>query len=203
MADNQNEFNNLDDRRRMHNSIIIATVEKLDWDKRKFRAKRGEILTNWLPMPAFMTNNFKYWYPLRKDAQILMNAVSGDLNTASVVGMLWSDTHKAPDVPVSDRPTTELLEFEDGTEIRYDAVTQIITIDTPCDINITAKDFNLTAKTIKMSADNIALTAQNINLDADNIAFNSSSLTHNGVNIGATHKHFGVLSGSSMTGSPL
>ena len=200
--DNQNEFKNLEDRRQLHNTIIIATVEKLDWDKRKFRAKRGEILTNWLPMPAFMTNNFKYWYPLREGAQIVMNAVSGDLNTASVVGMLWSNEHKAPDVPVSDRPTTELMEFDDGSEIRYDAIKQEITIDTPCDINITAKDFNLTAKNIKMSADNIALDAQNIKMDASDIAFKSATLTHNGVNIGSTHKHPGVLSGGSITGGP-
>lgn len=200
---NQAEFNNNEDRRRLHNSILIATVEKLDWEKRKFRAKRGEILTNWLPMPAFMTNNFKYWYPLRKDCQIVMTAVSGDLNTASVVGMLWSDDHKAPEILVADRPTTELLEFDDGTEIRYDAVAQMITIDTPCDIDIIAKDFNLTAKNITMNAESINMTAQNIGLNASNVAFKSSSLTHNGVNIGADHTHPGVKPGPANTGKPM
>ncbi|MGP5360533.1 phage baseplate assembly protein V [Psychrobacter celer] len=201
--DNQSEFNNLEDRRRLHNSVLIATVEKLDWDKRKFRAKRGEILTNWLPMPAFMTNNFKYWYPLRKGCQIVMNAVSGDLNTASVVGMLWSDDHKAPEVPISDRPTTELLQFEDGTEIRYDAIAQVIVIDTPCDINIIAKDFNLKAKNINLNADNINIVASNIQMSASAIAFKSASLTHNGVNIGATHTHPGVKPGPVNTGGPI
>ncbi|MFZ2843379.1 phage baseplate assembly protein V [Psychrobacter sp.] len=201
--DNQSEFNNLEDRRRLHNSVLIATVEKLDWDKRKFRAKRGEILTNWLPMPAFMTNNLKYWYPLRKGCQIVMNAVSGDLNTASVVGMLWSDDHKAPEVPISDRPTTELLEFDDGSEIRYDAKKQIMLIDTPCDVTIIAKNINLDADNISMAADNIKMTANNINMNARNIAFKSSSLTHNGVNIGSTHKHPGVLPGGSSTAGPV
>lgn len=186
--DNQSEFNNLEDRRRLHNSILIATVENIDWEKRKFRAKRGEILTNWLPMPAFMTNNFKYWYPIRQGCQIVMNAVSGDLNTASVVGMLWSDDHKAPEIPIDDRPTTELLEFEDGSEIRYDRKQQVMLIDTPCDVNITAKNINL--------------TAENIILNADNIAFISATLTHNGVNIGSTHTHSGIKSGPANTGGP-
>ncbi|WP_072281631.1 phage baseplate assembly protein V [Rappaport israeli] len=167
-------FDQTDSKRRLHNTILIATVDKIDWEHRKFRARRGDILTGWLPMPAKITNNYKYWYPLRKKAQILLACMSGDLNTASVVGMLWSDDVKAPDIPIDERQTTELIEFEDGTEIRYDAKRKTITIDTPCDLTIKAKTISL----------------------------QSDALTHNGINIGATHTHNGVVSGGSNTGVP-
>lgn len=201
--DNQREFNNLEDRRQLHNSILIATVEKLDWDKHKFRAKRGEILTNWLPMPAFMTNNIKYWCPLRKGAQIVMNAVSGDLNTASVVGMLWSADQKAPEIAIDDRATTELLAFDDGSEIRYDRAKKLMTIDTSCDVNITAKNINLTAESIALIANNINMQSNSIQMIADAVAFESATLTHNGVNIGSTHTHPGIKPGPANTGGPM
>ncbi|CAM3041774.1 phage baseplate assembly protein V [Dichelobacter nodosus] len=163
-----------DDCRRLHNSIVIATVEKIDWEKRKFRARRGEILTNWLEMPAMITANFKYWYPLRKNAQIVMVSPSGDLNTACVIGMLCDDNIPAPEIPIEDRETTELIEFVDGTKIKYDRKTETLELETPCSFKIKAK----------------------------NIELESTTLIHNGINIGSDHKHLGVMSGTSVTGHP-
>ena len=42
-----------------------------------------------------------------------------------------------------------------------------------------------------------------ISMSETAIAFTSTTLTHNGVNIGATHVHGGVTSGSSDTGVPI
>lgn len=160
--------------RKTHNSRRIATVEEIDWEKRQFRAKSGDILTNWLPFPAFITHNYKHWIPLRKDAQIILEVDSGDYNTADLIGMLWSDDIAAPDIPVEDRPTTDRLEFEDGTIIEYDSKRQKLLVDTPGEITIRAKAIKLESQT----------------------------LTHNGTNIGDSHTHGGVMPGGGATGTP-
>lgn len=160
--------------RKTHNSRRIATIEEIDWEKRQIRAKSGDILTNWLPFPAFITHNYKHWIPLRKNAQIILEVDSGDYNTADVVGMLWSDDVPAPDIPVADRPYIDRLEFEDGTVIEYDSKRQKLLVDTPGEIT-------LRAKTIK---------------------FESATLTHNGINVGDTHTHPGVMPGGASTGTP-
>lgn len=169
------DFGIADNRRRLHKTTVIATVSEIDWQKYKFRAKAGDILTNWLPMPAEITHNYKRWYPLREGAQVILSVMSGDLNTSSLVGMLWSDDVPVPDIPVADRPTTELIQFEDGTEIRYDQKKQLLNIATPNDLVIEAKTISL----------------------------KSSSLTHNGKNVGDTHAHGGVMNGPSTTGTPI
>lgn len=96
--------------RQTHNATRIATVEEIDWEKREFRAKSGDILTNWLPFPAFITHNYRHWIPLREQTQLILSVDGGDYNTATVIGMIWSEEIPAPDIPVEDRPTIDRLE---------------------------------------------------------------------------------------------
>ena len=145
--------------RQTHNATRVATVEEIDWEKREFRARSGDILTNWLPFPAFTTHNYRHWIPLRKQAQIILSVDGGDYNTATVIGMIWSE---------------EIPEFDDGTIVEYDSKRKKLLVDTPGEITLRAKA----------------------------IKFESASLTHNGVNVGDTHVHPGVMSGPSVTGTP-
>lgn len=163
-----------DHQRQTNNIIRIATVEKIDWEARKFRAKSGDILTNWLHFPAFITKNYKHWIPLREKAQVVLLVDGGDYNTAVLIGMLWSDRIPASDIPIPDRPHIDRLEFEDGTRVEYDSKRKRLTVDTPGDITI---------------------RAQNINIE-------SSTLMHNGTNIGSTHTHPGVIPGGASTLPP-
>lgn len=56
---------------------------------------------------------------------------------------------------------------------------------------------------IKFSADGILIHSPNkITLEATDVAITSTTLTHNGVNIGASHRHGGVTIGGSNTGTP-
>ena len=160
--------------RQTHNATRIATVEEIDWEKREFRARTGDILTNWLPFPAFVTHNYRHWIPLRKQTQLILSVDGGDYNTATVIGMIWSEEVPAPDIPVDDRPTIDRLEFDDGTIVEYDSKRKKLLVDTPGEITLRAKA----------------------------IKFESSSLTHNGVNVGDTHVHPGVMPGGASTGAP-
>ena len=160
--------------RQTHNATRIATVEEIDWEKREFRAKSGDILTNWLPFPAFITHNYRHWIPLREQTQLILSVDGGDYNTATVIGMIWSEEIPAPDIPVEDRPTIDRLEFNDGTIVEYDSKRKKLLVDTPGEITLRAKA----------------------------IKFESASLTHNGVNVGDTHVHPDVMPGPSVTGTP-
>lgn len=182
------DFDNSEDRRRLHNSIIIATVCEIDWETYQFRVQRGEIITGWLKFPAIISNTYRYYQPIKIGTQVVMVSASGDLNGASTVGILWSDELPAPALPIEKRPQVELVQFDDGGFIKYDKNTGTLELQMVGDVALKAK--------------NICLEAQNISMTADNIAFISGGLTHNGKNIGSTHTHTQVMKGNAKTGIP-
>lgn len=66
-------------------------------------------------------------------------------------------------------------------------------------------------QTIRMLAGGVRMTgllsleiecAGAVTLDAPTIALVGGTLTHNGVNIGATHRHAGVVAGGATSGTP-
>lgn len=153
--------------RQTHNQLRLATVKEIDWEKRLFRAQSGDLETNWLAVPAYVSHNFRAWFPLREQMQVVLLVAGGDYNTAVVVGVLWCDTVPAPDIPEDQRRWLDLIEFNDGSKIEYDS-----------------QRHRLTIKCI------------------DQINLESESLTHNGINIGATHRHSGVKPGGGQSGGP-
>lgn len=131
----------LDDRnRRLHNTIIIGTIEEIDWKNYKFKLRRGNIVSKWLDWPSSQSNNYRYNPSLKIGQQLLLASPSGDFNNAAMIGQLWrpkfNEAFAPPDVPEADRPTTELIVFEDGTEIRYDAKEETISIKTGFKIEV-------------------------------------------------------------------
>lgn len=198
-------FDELEAKRRMHNSIIIAEISEINWEKYEMRVKRGEITTGWLKFPAIISNTYRYYQPIRQGMQVVMTSASGDLNGASVVGVLWKDGIPPPALPVGKRPVTELVEFDDGSFIKYDKDTGTLEVEmTKGDIKLKAKNIKIEAeKKLELIAEDIKIKATNIEMTATDIALKSATLTHNGVNIGATHKHIGVMNGKGATGNPV
>ena len=49
--------------RQTNNVLRIATVAAIDWEARQFRAQTGDITTNWLPFPAWISHNYRHWLP--------------------------------------------------------------------------------------------------------------------------------------------
>ncbi|WP_249963569.1 hypothetical protein [Histophilus somni] len=175
----------LDDRnRRLHNTNAIGTVEAIDWQNYKLKIRRGNIVSKWLDWPAVQTNNMRYNPTLKEGQQLVLSLPSGDLNNACVVGGLWRPKHHAefspPDVPEADRPTTELLHFADGTQIRYDAQKQEISLTTGFkvvlnvdnEVNINARRLNTQAENTKLSGDKMNVNMADIQLTANKLAVN-------------------------------
>jgi len=56
---------------------------------------------------------------------------------------------------------------------------------------------------VRLEAPTVEIAASSVSISASGaVAISSASLTHNGVNIGATHRHPGVTVGPSNTGTP-
>ncbi|WP_416425578.1 Gp138 family membrane-puncturing spike protein [Pseudomonas sp. App30] len=68
-------------------------------------------------------------------------------------------------------------------------------------VSITATD---TSISLKMESTTIVSTGSSITLTAggQTLVLSSSGLTHNGVNIGQTHTHTGVMAGNATSGPP-
>lgn len=191
------KFDDEEAKRRLHNMVIIAEIAEINWEKYEMRVSRGEITTGWLKFPAIISNTYRYYQPIRPGMQVVMTSASGDLNGASVAGVLWKADMPPPALPVGKRPVTELVEFDDGSFIKYDKDTGTL------EVEMTKGDIKLKAKNITLEAqENIDIKAQNVTIKAQNISLLSSKLTHNGKNIGSTHTHTGVSSGRANTGAP-
>lgn len=100
--------------------------------------------------------------------------------TAQDVDGLWlinRNLHKKPGMRV------QIKNQDSGTMA-------VLTIKPDGSVDLTHKE-NLTVNTEK-----------DISIKAVNIAFSSSTFTHNGVNVGSTHVHGGVIPGADDTESP-
>ena len=62
--------------------------------------------------------------------------------------------------------------------------------------------FKVVAKQVQFDCQNFNVKTQAVSISAMNYTVTSSSYTHNGINVGATHKHGGVQGGNSTTGVP-
>lgn len=124
--------------RQTHNATRIGTIEEINWARHEIRVRTGDILTNWLPFPAGISNNYRHWIPLRRDTQVILVVDGGDYNTAIITGILWSNDVPALDMPEDERPTRDRVEFDDGTVVEYDSQRQNLNIHTPGNIHIHA-----------------------------------------------------------------
>jgi hypothetical protein len=103
----------------------------------------------------------------------------------------------------TDRNTDKRVSFRLAIK-NSDGTKATITIDPDGNVSL-AHIGNLNIET----SGNAAHTAQTITMNADtlminaNVAINSDSMTHNGVDIGRSHRHSGVDAGPDNTGAPV
>ena len=93
----------------------------------------------------------------------------------TVLGSVFNEQHPAP----TDNPDLRIEKFG-ATTVTYDKSTGDMTVE---------------------GTANIILKGAMIKLDSD-VFITGSVLTHNGVNVGDTHKHGGIISGGAKTDVP-
>nr|VFK12775.1 MAG: phage baseplate assembly protein V [Candidatus Kentron sp. LFY] len=101
--------------RQISNLIRIGIIEIVDHFNKRLRVRSGGVLTGWLPWPAEVGRNFIHWRPLRIGTQVILGSQSGDLEQATIIGMLYTQIFDSP----STDPALDLIEWNDGARISY------------------------------------------------------------------------------------
>jgi len=139
--------------------------------------------------------NFGFGFSLASfsDAEVLTLSVGADPNAKMALPMLPRDVQR--DWPVGaggiQSPTTpdRFVEINEDETHLQDGV---FVFGEERELVVTVAGGNVTMEV----SGNLSL-----NVSGD-VAINSSALTHNGVNVGATHRHGGVDTGIGNTGTP-
>ncbi len=175
--------------RRLAAVVRDGTVMAVDHARRMVRVRSGEIETTWLPWTAGRAGAGKRrWDPPEVGEQVVMISPGGDLRLARVLPGAYSDAHDAP----SSDGNKDVTEYGDGTVLEYDRATHTLRADLG-DSRITA---SRTEVLLQVGDVRLSVTAAGV-------AITAPALTHNGVDIGDTHRHVDVKAGSDTTGVPL
>lgn len=147
--------------------------------------------------------NFGYSFnlPPDSDAEVIMLSLGGDVNDRVALPVLPRDAQYQwpPGTGGMQHPTDaeRRIEFNDD-EIWLRDGTFVLGTDRAMRITIDGDNVSIQV------AGNVSLsTGGDLSVDAGgDIALSSGSLTHNGVNVGNSHRHGGVDPGPSTTGGP-
>lgn len=111
--------------RRLHNLAAYGTIAAVDHDRGVVRVNIAGRLTDWLPTPTAIGQNFLAWTPLRVGTQVLVVSPSGNPANGVIVQVLYSANLSAP---VQDEHRDQ-IRWNDGTVIEYDSKKSRLMID--------------------------------------------------------------------------
>ncbi|WP_068605580.1 MULTISPECIES: phage baseplate assembly protein V, partial [unclassified Pseudomonas] len=124
---------------------------------------------------------------------------SGEPAQGTFVPGLYGNAGTQPD----NRDHVEVWRFDDGGSLVYDWQAKSYSISLPSGtvtIQVAGSSAVISDSAITAKADTISLTGH-ITLNGD-VQINGASLQHNGVNVGSTHTHPGVMPGGGSTATP-
>jgi phage baseplate assembly protein V len=203
--------------RRIANMVRIGAIHEVDAANKRIRVRSGAITTGWIPWPAEIGRNYRRWRPLRTGQQVIMVSPCGDLSQAVVAGMLYTSALASP----SSDEDLDIIEYEDGTVIKYDSGESLLTIDSVGDVVINCVGATLMCETAAVTAsESVTVETANLNIEATtahdgnvsvvgnlsvdgNFSAEGGTFTHNGKNVGNTHAHLGVTTGAGTSGGPV
>lgn len=206
--------------RRMQNLLRLGTIAEIDNAQHLVRVKTGDILTQWLEYPADIGNNYHRWRPVRIGQQVLIACISGEINNALIVSMLYDNANPPPNTSASQ----DVIAFDDGTTLTYDSAESRLTAACVGDVDVTSGGkINATAATsITLDAPQTTITGRctveklltylggmagsgsaggGTAVIKGSIKVEAGDVTADGINL-KTHTHGGVQSGSNSTGGP-
>lgn len=185
--------------RLLENIFRVGVVFAVDEKKWLVRVRSGELETNWLRWSTTRAGAFNIWVPPSVGEQVWLGCISGNPETAFIIGSAYSNDNPAPGNSVQEMVITA----PDGAHFCYDAATGAleaqgmktahikasasVTLETPiveCTDHLKARTFELTEGGT-MTGD---------------VTHSGGSLSSNG-KVLHTHKHPGDSGGT--TGAPL
>jgi phage baseplate assembly protein V len=118
--------------RRIENVVGLGTISQVDHASFRVRVDINGRETGWLPVPGQIGANFRQWRPLREGTQVLLACPSGDVANAIIVQILYSNSLPPP----STDGKTDLVQWDDGTLVTYDANTKTMVLFSAGDLTI-------------------------------------------------------------------
>ena len=167
-------FRQSDDARALNLMVRLGTLYELDYEATPPRARiqSGELITDFVPLPEEIGRNFRRWRPCRAGTQVVFACPSGDTRQAIILAL-----YNTLDIPQPETdPGTDLILFEDGTELRKDG-TQLL-IDSAVPVTIRAPQITLDGDVL---------------VTGGNLTKQGGSVTHDGVVIDKTHVHLIIV----------
>ncbi|MBF0374301.1 MAG: phage baseplate assembly protein V [Alphaproteobacteria bacterium] len=120
--------------RRLQNLVNLGTIAEVDHSSARVRVDINGRLTGWLPTPAAIGQNYRRWSPLRVGTQVLLVSPSGDPANAIIAQILYSDALPPP----AATGEVDIIQFDDGTMVKYDAAAKRLELFSAGDIHIRA-----------------------------------------------------------------
>lgn len=206
--------------RQLSNLIRIGTITELDEAAARVRVRVAGGVTDWLPWVTARAGATRTWSAPRQGEQVVVLSPYGDLSQGVVLPAIYQDAHGAP-ANTKDKETTV---YPDGSTVEYNSASNTLTVTVSgagnvvvncvkATVNATTEvklDTPETIMTGNLTVTGVTSTGGLISRgDAGGTATITGGLTvtggavsHNGKNIGHTHTHSGVETGSGTTGGP-
>ncbi|MGE8348982.1 MAG: phage baseplate assembly protein V [Pseudomonas protegens] len=180
--------------------IIPCSVVGVDLAGGTVRVSDGAGWTSaWVRWHCQAAGKARHWRAPSLGEQGALISPSGEPAQGTFIPGLYGNAGAQPD----NRDHVEVWRFDDGGSLVYDWQAKSYTISLPggtVTIQVGGSSAVVTDSAINGKADTITLTGQ-ITLNGE-VQINGASLKHNGVNVGSTHTHLGVLPGPGATAPP-
>lgn len=180
--------------------IIPCSVVGVDLAAAMVRVSDGTGWTSaWVRWHSQAAGKARHWRAPSLGEQGALISPSGEPAQGTFVPGLYGNAGTQPD----NRDHVEVWRFDDGGSLVYDWQAKSYSISLPSGtvtIQVAGSSAVITDSAITAKADTISLTGQ-VTLNGD-VQINGASLQHNGVNVGSTHTHPGVMPGGGSTATP-
>lgn len=208
--------------RLLANLIRVGVIHQLDEANARVKVRTGGLTTDWLPWLTHRAGATRTWSAPRAGEQVLVLAPYGDPAQAVALPAIYQDDYPAP----ATTKDVERTVMPDGTTVEHNSATNTLTVTVAGDakVIINCKQATINADTsVTLNTPQTTCTGR---LTVEGLftylagmvgsggsgasaqiqggfALTGGSLTHNGKDIGSTHKHSGVQPGGGQTGNPV
>jgi phage baseplate assembly protein V len=158
MVTTMNQHQHSDIQRRLNNLAAYGTIAAVDHGRGMVRVDVAGRLTDWLPVPGLVGNNFRGSAPMRVGTQVLVTSPSGNLANGVLSGVLYSGGLPPPDTSGN----VDVILWNDGARVEYDSAAKSFLLDVPVpgkvQTRVGAATCEITNETIRIQVGGSSLT---------------------------------------------
>lgn len=188
--------------RLLANLIRYGTIDAVDVDACRATVRMGDLLSKPLPWINVRAGNTSTWSPPSPGEQVLVFSPGGVTAAGVILAGIYSNANPKP---ADAGASNHVAQFSDGTTVIYDHAAHRLhiklasgTVEVEAPGGITFKgDVDIAGKlhvSKAVATDDTLKAAGDITSDGDVLA--------GGISL-KTHKHPGVMSGTTVTGAPV